>query len=196
VAEIRKDELALLAEVGALNTLDAHHRRDGLWKATRAGRPVGPLLEQVPESTPESPLLPMNREERLHADYRGTSLTIGPHPMAFHRDKMQRLGVTCAVDLTKIPSGGWTKVAGNAVVKQRPGTAKGIVFISLEDEAGISNVVVMPDMFTSHRLTVLETSWFLFEGPLQNVDGVIHVLAKKIHTLSFSPIASVSHDFH
>ena len=152
VPGIRKDELAILAEVGALNTLDAHHRRDGLWKATRAGRPVGPLLEQVPESTPESPLLPMNREERLHADYRGTSLTIGPHPMAFHREEMQRLGVTCAVDLTNVPPGRWTKVAGNAVVKQRPGTAKGIVFISLEDETGISNVVVIPDLFTGPSL--------------------------------------------
>jgi error-prone DNA polymerase len=82
------------------------------------------------------------------------------------------------------------------VVVQRPGTAAGIVFISLEDETRISNVVVMPDMFTAHRLTILNTPWLLIEGANQNVDGVIHVRAKKIRPLTVDPIATASHDFH
>jgi error-prone DNA polymerase len=87
-------------------------------------------------------------------------------------------------------------VAGCVVVRQRPGTANGIVFISLEDETGISNVVVMPDMFVAHRVTILSTPWLLIEGPIQNVDGVIHIRAEKIRPLSFAPIATASHDFH
>jgi error-prone DNA polymerase len=91
---LRKDELAVLAEVGALNPPKAQHRPDALWKATRAGRPAGPLLEKVSETASESPLAPMTTEERLHADYRGTSLTVGRHPMAHHREQMRELGVT------------------------------------------------------------------------------------------------------
>jgi error-prone DNA polymerase len=196
VPQLRKDELAVLAEIGALNPLQAQHRRDALWKATRVGRPVGPLLNKVAETDAESPLAPMTTEERLFADYRGTSLTVGRHPMAHHREQMRELGVTPAINLAKISSGRWARVAGCVIVRQRPGTAKGIVFISLEDETGISNVVVMPDMFVEHRLTILSTPWLLIEGPIQNIDGVIHVRAKKIRPLSFAPIATASHDFH
>ncbi len=196
VPQLRKDELARLAEVGALNTLKAQDRRDALWKATRAGRPVGRLLEQVPENAPESPLAAMTIEERLHADYRGTSLTVGRHPMAHHRVEMNELGVTTAVDLARISSGGWVRVAGCVIVRQRPGTAKGILFISLEDETGISNVVVMPDLFAENRLAILSNPWLFVEGPVQNVEGVIHVLTKKIMPLNFDAIATASHDFH
>jgi len=196
VPQLRKDELTVLAEIGALNPLKAQHRRDALWKATWAARPANPLLEKVAETAPESPLASMTPEERLQADYRGTSLTVGRHLMAHHREQMRELGVTPATGLVNISCGGWARVAGCVVARQRPGTANGIVFISLEDETGISNVVVMPDMFTAHRLTILSTPWLLIEGPLQNVDGVIHVRAKKIRPLNFAPIATESHDFH
>jgi error-prone DNA polymerase len=197
VPQLRKDELAVLAEIGALNPLDAQHRRDALWKATRAGRPAGPLLERVPEPGSESPLAAMTIEERLHADYRGTSLTVGRHPMAHRRDAMRQLGVTPADQLNNISSGRWARVAGCVIVRQRPGTANGIVFLSLEDETGIANVVVMPDMFATHREVIVSTPWLLIEGPLQNIDTVIHVRAKKIEPLSFAPIATgSSHDFH
>jgi error-prone DNA polymerase len=196
IPQLRKDELAVLAEIGALNTLKAKHRRDALWKAARARRSGGPLLEQVPETAPESPLAAMTRDERLQADYRGTSLTVGRHPMAHRREAMQKLGVTPAIDLATFHSGRWARVAGCVVVRQRPGTAKGIAFISLEDETGISNVVVMPDTFVANRLTILNSPWLLVEGPIQNADGVIHVRANKIRPLSFDPIATASHDFH
>jgi error-prone DNA polymerase len=196
VPALRKDEMARLAEVGALNPLDAKHRRDALWKATRAARPVGPLLEEVPETAAESPLTRMTTQERLHADYKGSGVTVGKHPIAYHRDKLRALGVTTAVDLPSVPSGGWVRVAGSVVVRQRPGTAKGILFISLEDETGIANIIVMQDLFAENRLMVVSSPWLLVEGPLQNVHNVIHIKARRIRPLDYDPISTASHDFH
>ena len=155
VPQLHKAELEKLASAGALANLNTAHRRDALWKAGRAGRPTGPLLEHVPESDPTAPLQQMTIAERLNADYTGTSLTIGRHPMHFLRDQMNGLGVTTAKDLAKVPNGGRVRVAGSVIVRQRPGTAKGIMFLSMEDETGIANVVVMPDMFEERRLVLV-----------------------------------------
>jgi error-prone DNA polymerase len=196
VPELQKDEMARLAEVGALNPLESQHRRDALWKSTRAARPVGPLLEEVPETDAASPLARMTIHERLHADYQGTGVTVGRHPMAHHRKEMRAMGVTPAAELPYVPPGGWVRVAGCVIVRQRPGTAKGILFISMEDETGITNVIVSKDLFAENRLVVLSNPWLLIEGPVQNVDNVIHVQAKRIRKLDFDPIAMASHDFH
>ena len=142
VPQLHADEIKRLAAIGALNRLDAEHRRDALWKSGRAVRPVGPLLAGVPETAPVSPLLAMTTEERLSADYVGTGVTIGRHPMAHRREEMNELGVTPARDLVHIPAGGLVRIAGNVIVRQRPGTAKGIVFLSIEDETGICNAVI------------------------------------------------------
>ncbi len=196
VPELRKDEMAKLAETGALNPLKAAHRREALWKSGRATRPTGPLLEQVPETEPASPLLQMTTEERLAADYRGTGLTVGRHPMAYRRAEMHALGVTPARDLSRVASGGLVRIAGSVVVRQRPGTAKGIVFLTLEDETGISNAVVMPDLFESQRLLLVSEPWLLIEGVLQNVDTVIHVLARRVTPIPNGTPGSPSHNFH
>jgi error-prone DNA polymerase len=153
-------------------------------------------LEEVPETDAASPLQPMTAQERLHADYLGTGVTVGRHPMAHHRAEMRKLGVTPAADLPHVPSGGWVRVAGCVIVRQRPGTAKGILFLSLEDETGISNAIVSKELFADNRLMVVSNPWLLVEGPVQNVDNVIHVKAKRIKALEFDPIATVSHDFH
>ena len=196
VPELRQDEMTKLAATGALNTLDAKHRRDALWKGARAVRHIGPLLDQVPEVSLDSPLERMIVEERLHADYSGTSVNIGKHPMAHRREAMSTLGVTRAADLAKTPSGKIVRVAGCVIVRQRPGTAKGIVFLSLEDETGIANVVVLSEMFDGNRALIVSTPWLLVEGPIQNVDNVIHVRAKRIDPLPFPGIKAASHDFH
>ncbi|MCU1257746.1 MAG: dnaE2 [Bryobacterales bacterium] len=196
VPQLRKDEMAKLAETGALNPLKSAHRRDALWKATRAARHVGPLLEEVPENDPASPLVQMTTEERLAADYNGTGVNIGRHPMAHRREAMDALGVTPAAELPRVPSGGYVRVAGCVIVRQRPGTAKGIVFLSLEDETGVANVVVLSEMFDENRLMVIVNPWLLVEGPIQNVDNVIHVRAKHIEPLPYTAIRAASHDFH
>ena len=192
---IRKNELDMLASVGALNGIDAQHRRDALWKAGRAGRVVGTLLETVPETQPESPLAVMTTAERLTADYFGTGLTVGRHPMHFQRDRMNEMGVIPAAELVNQRNGVFVRVAGCVIVRQRPGTAKGIVFLSVEDETGIFNVIVMPDVFEANRLTIVQSPYLLVEGPLQKYEGVIHVQARRVKAIRLSAGAASSHDF-
>jgi error-prone DNA polymerase len=195
IPQLHKDELEKLASAGALANLKTAHRRDALWKAGRSGRPTGPLLEDVPETNPEAPLQQMTIAERLNADYQGTGMTIGRHPMHFLRPEMNELGVTTAKDLRKVPNGGLVRVAGAVIVRQRPGTAKGIMFLSMEDETGIANVVVMPDMFEERRLVLVTEPYLLIEGKVQNVDDVIHVLARRVERIEPITPAMSSHDF-
>ncbi len=196
VPGLRQDEMTKLAETGALNGLKAKHRRDALWKSARAVRPVGALLAEVPETEIDSPLQQMTVEERLNADYTGTSVNIGKHPMAHRRNELDKLGVIRAADLPYVRPNSTVRVAGCVIVRQRPGTAKGIVFLSLEDETGIANVVVMSEMFDANRALLVSQPWLLVEGPVQNVDKVIHIRAKRIEPLLYQTIKAASHDFH
>jgi error-prone DNA polymerase len=192
---LHKDELERLAFIGALNSIGASDRRDALWQVARAGRPAGPLLDEVSEKESVSPLERMNAGERIAADYQGTGVTIGPHPMAYRRSEMNLLGVTAAADLARLRNGRAVKVAGCVIVRQRPGTAKGVVFVSLEDETGISNVVLMPDQFQQQRITWVAEPYLLVEGILQNIDGVIHVKAGCVKPLAPFAANLPSHDF-
>jgi error-prone DNA polymerase len=196
VPELHKEDLTRLAAIGALNSIGAEHRRDALWQASRASRPVGGLLRAIPESAPEVPLRQMTIEERLVADSNGTGMTIGKHPMAYRRAEMDKLRVTPAAALSSLSNGRIVRVAGNVIVRQRPGTAKGITFMSLEDETGISNVVIMPDLFEEQRLEILTHPWVMVEGQMQNVDSVIHILAKRVCPMT-NPLdlGTGSHDF-
>ncbi|MEO7651780.1 MAG: OB-fold nucleic acid binding domain-containing protein, partial [Bryobacteraceae bacterium] len=195
--ELRKEEITQLAAIGALNSIGAEHRRDALWQASRASRPAGELLRHVPETSPEAPLRQMSLDERLVADSMGTGMTIGKHPMAYRRAEMDKLRVTPASALSSVSNGQIVRVAGNVIVRQRPGTAKGVTFISLEDETGISNVVIMPDLFKDQRREILTHPWVMVEGRIQNVDSVIHILARRISPLA-NPLelGASSHDFH
>jgi error-prone DNA polymerase len=138
----------------------------------------------------------MTSEERLVADYHGTGLTVGKHPMAYYRDEMNEMGVVKAVDLAHIPNGAYVRIAGAVIARQRPGTAKGFVFLSLEDETGISNAIIMPDIFTRNRFTVVGGRFLLAEGQLQNIDNVISVKVDRVEVLPVSEAAVASHDFH
>jgi error-prone DNA polymerase len=196
VPGLRKDEMTMLAGVGALNGLKAGHRRDALWKGGRAMRVAGPLLDEVPESGAESPLAQMTVEERLTADYEGTGVNLGRHPMAYRREEMRALGVTPAAGLAGLRSGVAARVAGCVITRQRPGTAKGIVFLTMEDETGISNAVIMPDVFERYKMVILGEPFVLVEGVIQNVDGVIHVRASRVEGLREFGAGPGSHDFH
>ncbi len=142
------------------------------------------------------PLAPMKPLERLDADYRGSGMTTGPHPMHYLREPLQALGVLPAVQLEHHPNGRWVRVAGAVITRQRPGTAKGFVFLTLEDETGVSNVVVTPDKFQDNRVLVTGEPFLLVEGVLQKQDGVIHVRARVIKPLKHVALEMVSHDFH
>ncbi len=160
----------------------------------RGQTPVTYNLSPVPY--PQSPLRPMTIEERVNADFRGTGLTIGRHPMAYRREELNKLGVKRAIDLREIRNGVWVRVAGWIIVRQRPGTAKGFLFLSMEDETGIANVIVTPDIFDRNRVVLVNQPLLLIDGPLQNQDGVIHVRARRIQPLSYAMAAAASHDFH
>jgi len=195
VPELRKDELTKLAAVGALNALEAAGRRGAMWESARAIQPVGPLLESSLAEACAIPLRPMTPEERLHADYLGTGVTIGRHPMAWRRAEMNARHATPAAELHRMRNGRPVRVGGAVIVRQRPGTAHGFVFLSLEDETGISNIIVTPDVFEQYRLTLVGAPFLFIEGALQNVDGVVSVKASHIEALPAWTAEPVSHDF-
>jgi error-prone DNA polymerase len=213
IPALRKDEMRKLASVGALNFIhdDNLHqragrtqhkpvvkttRRDALWQIERAARPAGVLYQQLLETDDTSPLVCMTTSERIDADFRGTGLTIGRHPVAYHREELQKLGACRAADTYQLSNGSPVKVGGWVIVRQRPGTAKGFVFLTLEDETGVSNIIITPQLFDQNRLALVNHPFLLIEGILQNQDNVVSVKAKRIRPLSFPSAAAPSRDFH
>jgi len=172
------------------------HRRDALWQVERAAWVEGPLLTAIDEPDTPSPLAQMTAEERLVADYHGTGLTLGPHPMLYRREEMNRMRVIRAIDLRRLRHGQLTRIAGCVIARQRPGTANGFIFLSLEDETGISNAIITPDLYDQNRLLVIHERFLLIEGILQNVENVISVKAMRVSRLEVTEAATRSHDFH
>ncbi|MDR3747346.1 MAG: error-prone DNA polymerase [Acidobacteriota bacterium] len=186
-------------------SLQRLHRRDALWQVERAARFAGPLLDGIAESDAGSPLAAMTPDERLVADFHGTGLTVGPHPMAYRRAALRRVRVLSAKELAEVPHGRHVRTAGCIIARQRPGTAKGFVFLSLEDETGISNAIISPDILEKNRVTILAERFLLLEGALQNQEGVISVRVERvapmreayaIDTLDITDADVRSHDFH
>jgi error-prone DNA polymerase len=196
VPELRKDELRKLAATGALNFIQTSTRRDALWQVERVTRAAGELYEELLEKDDNSPLQQMTLTERVDADFRGTGLTIGKHPVAYHRTQLKKLKALRAIDIRKLRDGTFVKVAGWVIVRQRPGTAKGFMFLSLEDETGVSNIIVTPQLFETYRHELVGHPFLLIEGALQNQDNVISVKASHVQPLTFAVVATPSHDFH
>jgi error-prone DNA polymerase len=225
VPELRKDELRKLASVGALNYIQESpkanvqsprltttaaralniqrvaldkgtNRRDALWQVERVIRPPGPLYQNLHETDGKSPLAPMTLPEKLDADFRGTGLTIGRHPVAHYRNELNKLGASRSIDIGGIRHGSEVRVAGWVIVRQRPGTAKGFVFLTLEDETGVANIIITPQLFSKNRLVLVDHPFLLIEGILQNQDRVVSVKAKRVRPLSFKVAGTPSHDFH
>jgi error-prone DNA polymerase len=219
VPALQKSELTALAEIGALNFIESpasakttkgrSHRREALWQVERAARSAGPLLEEYsqlgfnPESLSEalwpgasSSLLPMTSEERLVADFRGTGMTVGPHPMAYHRRELHKKGIRSATELHSLPDGTPVRVAGSVIARQRPGTAKGFVFLSLEDETGIANAIITPQLFELSHVVIVHQQFLVIEGKLQNQENVVSVKAESVRPLNITQAETTSHDFH
>jgi len=194
-AGLHHDELTRLAELGALGSLGLE-RRAALWEIELAARPAGALYEGIPGPPSPSPLPSMTAEEALVADCEGTGLTLGPHPMVFHRERLERLRVARAIELPGLKDGRAVRVAGAVVVRQRPGTAKGFVFLNLEDETGLVNVVVPPPLFHRYRLVLVQEPFLYVEGTLEHRDDVISVRAGRIQPLRSELGRLPSHDFH
>jgi error-prone DNA polymerase len=192
----RKSTITNFSVAPCLRGENELHRRDALWQVERAVRGSGPLLENLAEPDSPSPLQPMNHEERLVADFHGTGLTVGPHPMAYRRDWLNAMGIRRASELRDIPSGKRLRIGGCVITRQRPGTAKGFVFVSLEDETGVANAIIAPDLFHRNRLLLASERFLAIEGILQNQDNVISVKAERVQPLFVTKAETVSHDFH
>jgi len=223
---LSKDELRTLAELGAFNCF-AKHRRAAMWNveetlhndllthnvshpdpagAGEGPRPRGfdqtgniehsiPLCEVPRSARDDSPLSRMTLPERVKADYDTMNLTTGPHPMKLLRESLPN--IWRAIDLPHARHGSIIQIAGNVICRQRPGTAKGFVFVSLEDETGVSNAIVDPGLFEHFRLVITEESFLLIEGEVQNSDNVILIKAREIRPLLHDQlVGSESHDFH
>ncbi len=193
--DVNREELARLGEVGALGGLGLE-RRQALWEGERAIRPAGALYAELLDPPSPSPLRPMTEEEEVVADYTGTGLSVGPHPMALRRAALAAQGVTRAAELADQRHGSAVRVAGAVVVRQRPGTAKGFVFLNLEDETGLINVIVRPQHFARYRVLLTAEPFLLVAGRLQHEDGVISVRAERLRPLEVGLGALPSHDFH
>jgi error-prone DNA polymerase len=207
---LAKDELRILAELGALNCF-AEHRRAAMWRVEETpsddllGSPdASPAVSRAsrdahffgePPNVARAPLMPMTLPERVKADYETMNLTTGPHPMKLLREKLPN--IWRAIDLVQARHGSTIQIAGNVICRQRPGTAKGFVFISLEDETGVSNAIIDPDLFERFRLVITEEAFLLIEGQVQNSDGVVLIKARDIKPLVHERVVgSESHDFH
>src|SRR5216117_3318828 len=213
---LSKDELRTLAELGALNCF-AEHRRAAMWRVEEtihddllgsAGTPLavsrasrdthrklfGRGTEKIRRGG-RAPLAPMTLPERVKADYDTMNLTTGPHPMKLLRETLP--DIWRAIDLIHARHGSIIQIAGNVICRQRPGTAKGFVFISLEDETGVSNAIVEPDLFERFRLVITEEAFLFIEGQVQNSDNVVLIKAHNIKSLGHEQlVGSASHDFH
>jgi error-prone DNA polymerase len=188
------DELARLADIGAFGALGGT-RRQALWQVEALGR-SGALFSGL-QSEEASPLEEMTEGEELTADFRGTGLSTGPHPMTFVRAEMRRAGVLTAAELLRVPDGQRARVGGVVIVRQHPETAKGFVFITLEDETGFSNAIVTPKLFARDREIIVEMNALIIEGIVQNQRGVVAIKADGFQPIGGRPATiDVSHDFH
>jgi error-prone DNA polymerase len=200
---LRRDELSLLAEIGALASIPARPgaapgtRRAALWQAEAASRRGTGLFARVEPREDTSPLPEMDLRGRIAADLRGTGITVGPHPVALERERLRGLGVHPAASLKNLRRGQRVRTGGLCIVRQRPGTAKGFVFLSLEDETGISNVIIDPDTFEKNRRPILTSSLLVVEGRLEKYDGVVSVKGDRFWGLYETLADQVqSRDFH
>src|SRR5438067_1249680 len=206
---LSKEELRTLAALGALNCFVAH-RRAAMWRVEEQapealfavagiGDPGSSTSTLSPTGITDPgynvPLARMTLPERVRADYETMNLTTGPHPMKLLRESFPN--VWRAIDLAQARHGATIQIAGNVICRQRPGTAKGFVFISLEDETGVSNAIVDPDLFERFRLLITEEAFLLIEGEVQNSDSVVLIKTRNIKPLAHEQLLGAdSHDFH
>ncbi|MGE0638967.1 MAG: error-prone DNA polymerase [Thermoanaerobaculia bacterium] len=206
-AAVGDEELAKLAEVGALASLGLT-RREALWQAALAVRPTGELFEErgsdraTPgrrssgrRKRPASPLPEMSAYEQTQADFAGTGLTVGRHPVSYVRGSLDREGVVRTADIPRLPSGTRVRMAGVVIVRQRPGTANGTLFLTLEDETGMAQAIVKRELLQQNRATIVGHPGLIVEGVVQQRDGSVSVRAERFWPLERA-VETGSHDFH
>ena len=190
---LAQTELDTLAELGALAAF-GQSRRQALWQvAGLPERSFGLLAQIEPDAARRdahddaheaSPLAEMTLPERVAADFRGSAMSVGPHPMHFLRASLARDGIASAADLTRAPDGSAVRVAGLVRVRQRPGTARGFFFVTLEDETGFANLIVKPDLFEAERAVWVGAGGFVAAGRVQHQDDVVSLKCTAVRDLA------------
>jgi error-prone DNA polymerase len=190
---LSEDELVRLAYAGALASF-GRTRRGALWQVAKVARPSGALFAGMATEDP-SPLPDMTPREETAADYESTQMTTGPHLVEHLRGEFRRRGILSAAELARLPDGARVRTGGAVIVRQRPGTAKGFVFLTLEDESGMCQAIVRPDLFREYRSVIVGSGTLVVEGRLQKQDGTLSVKGERFWGIS--ELEEIpSHDFH
>jgi error-prone DNA polymerase len=192
--KLNRKELRCLAAAGALQSL-AGHRRLAHWAAAGAERRA-PLDAAAPERLPQ--LAAPREGEDIAADYASLGLTLGRHPLALLRNHLKRRRLLTAEDLGKLPHGSTARTAGLVTCRQRPDTASGVIFVTLEDETGSVNVVVWRRLGERQRPELLGARLLGVQGVIERDGEVVHLVARRLLDCSgmLGPLSAPSRDFH
>jgi error-prone DNA polymerase len=185
-AGVSEAALERLADADAFRSIGLD-RRKAIWEVSAlADRPEGMFKGQsaAPASEQQIELPGMSLSEHVIRDYGSTGLSLKAHPVSFVRDRMKKLNIRSTADLAKCKNGMYVKVAGLVLVRQRPGTAGGVCFITIEDETGVSNLVVFEQLFQKYRKEIVHSHLLMVEGRVQIEGEVIHVIVKRCYDLS------------
>ena len=195
-AALPRRSVQLLAIAGALRAL-SEHRHAASWLALGAEPPCGSLGLANP-AEPAVTLPRPSAAQEIMADYRQLSLSTTQHPLVLLREQLRRARIRSNLELRALPDGAAVRVGGLVTHLQQPGTASGVVFLSLEDETGIVNVILWPQVFLAQRAPALGASLLVVSGTLQNQNGVAHVIARRLHDRShwLEGLTRRSRDFH
>ena len=195
-AELNRHDIEALAAAGALAQLSGHRRR-ALWDVSGIER-MPPLLVDASIAEAAPVLTPPDEGENIIADYASLGLTLGRHPLALLRHRLQRQRMLTAAELHALPHGRVTRVTGLVTGRQRPGTASGVTFVTLEDETGMINVIVWRDLAERQRKELLRANLLTVYGTLEREGEVVHLIAARLHdqTALLGKLAARSRDFH
>ncbi|MBO9126151.1 MULTISPECIES: error-prone DNA polymerase [unclassified Rhizobium] len=188
---LEKSDIERLADADAFNSIGLS-RREALWAVraldVKSAAERLPLFDQAShldlQVEPQARLPAMLPGEQVVEDYRYLSLSLKAHPLSFLRDELRGIGITRSVDLLKVPNGRWVTIAGLVLVRQRPGSAKGVIFMTLEDETGVANAIVWPKTFEKYRAIVMGARLVKIRGKLQSQSGVIHTVVDHIEDMT------------
>ncbi len=196
---LSRADLARLAAADALSPLlPGASRREALWQVHALPQDEGDLFARVAPPPEESPPLPaMNERERILADYRAVGACVDAHPMQLMREKLRAHGCSSTQDLSKMRPGRPVRIGGMAIVRQRPETAKGMFFMTLEDELGFANIVATPDVFARDRVVARGALFVVVDGQVERSGQVVNVKAERFRELRLGEELPVStRDFH
>jgi error-prone DNA polymerase len=195
-ARLSTHEIAMLAAADALTAL-VGHRRLAYWEAA-GHRSQRDLLELAPIDEPVPAIAPAREAEEIVEDYASTGFTLRRHPLALLRPHLSKMKLASAEALRDVPDGRWVRTTGIVTVRQRPGTAKGTIFVTLEDETGVINVIVWPAVVEAQRRPLLSARMLTVHGTWQRQGDVCHVVAKRMfdHSPLLGALATSSRDFH